>query len=251
MKARRTLAVLMLAVFGAALLPLQIRITNEARAAGFRKTDLSLDLRERIGQMGFLAALSGFRSPLAAFLWIEVHTAWENTEWGRMAGLIDTVTTLQPRSILYWDLAAWHMAFNASVAAMQDTKQPSEALRIRAQRQYFNMGRDLLERGIRNNPDKYQLYLQLGVLLREKFEDHCGAAEAFMKASEFPDAPPYCRRFAAYEMAKCPGRERESYELLKKLYLEGDKQRLPTLINLLQEMEKKLDIPASERVENP
>jgi hypothetical protein len=134
---------------------------------------------------------------------------------------------------------------------MQDEKQPSEALRIRAQRQYFELGRDLLERGIRNNPDKYQLYLQLGVLLRDKFEDHCGSAEAFLRASEFADAPPYCRRFAGYEMAKCAGRERESYELLKKLYLEGDKQRLPTLINVLREMEKKLDIPASERVENP
>lgn len=251
MRARRPLAVLLLACFGAALLPLQTRIAKEAKAANFRKTAINLDLRERIGQMGFLAALSGFRSPLAAFLWIEVHTAWENTEWGRMAGLIDTVTTLQPRSILYWDLAAWHMAFNASVAAMQDTKQPSEALRIRAQRQYFNMGRELLERGIRNNPDKYQLYLQLGVLLREKFEDHCGAAEAFSRVAEFPDAPPYARRFAAYEMAKCPGREREAYALLKKLYLEGEKQRLPTLINLLHEMEKKLDIPAAERLESP
>lgn len=251
MIARRSLAVILLAAFGAAVLPLQIRLAEEAKAANFRKTALSLDLRERIGQMGFLAALSGFRSPLAAFLWIEAHSAWENTEWGRMAGLFDTVTTLQPRSLLYWDMAAWHMAWNASVAAMQDEKQPSEALRIRAQRQYFNLGRDFLERGIRNNPDQYQLYLQLGVLLRDKFEDHCASAEAFMRASEFPDAPPYCRRFAAYEMAKCEGREREAYELLKKLYLEGDKQRLPTLINVLREMEKKLDIPASERVENP
>lgn len=248
---RRLLAVVLLAVFGAALLPLQIRLAAEAKAAGFRKTAINLDLRERIGQMGFLAALSGFRSPLAAFLWIEVHTAWENTEWGRMAGLFDTVTTLQPRSILYWDMAAWHMAYNASVAALQDDKQPSEALRIRAQRQYFEVGRDLLERGIRNNPDKYQLYLQLGVLLRDKFEDHCGAAAAFLRAAEFPDAPPYTRRFAGYEMAKCPGREREAYDLLKKLYLAGDCQRLPTLITVLQEMEKKLDIPAGERVEKP
>ena len=251
MIARRSLAVVLLAVFGAALLPLQIHLADRAKAADFRKTALNLDLRERIGQMGFLAALSGFRSPLAAFLWIEVHTAWENTEWGRMAGLFDTVTTLQPRSILYWDMAAWHMAYNASVAAMQDTKQPSEALRIRAQRQYFDLGRDLLERGIRNNPDTYQLYLQLGVLLRDKIEDHCGAAEAFLKAAEFPDAPAYCRRFAGYEMAKCAGREREAYDLLKKLYLEGDKQRLPTLINVLREMEKKLDIPTTERVEKP
>lgn len=251
MMARRLGAVFLLAVFGAALLPLQMSLEQAAKAAHFRKTDLNLDLRERVGQMGFLAALSGFRSPLAAFLWIEAHTAWENTEWGRMAGIFDTVTTLQPRSLLYWDMAAWHMAWNASVAAMQDEKQPSEALRIRAQRQYFQLGKDLLERGIRNNPDRYQLHLQLGVLLRDKFEDHCGAAEAFLRASEFPDAPPYCKRFAGYEMAKCEGREDEAYALLKKLYLEGDHQRLPTLINLLREMEKKLDIPEADRVNIP
>jgi len=248
MIARRIASVALLAAFGALIIPFQTRLAAEAKAAGFRATAINLDLRERIGQMGFLAALSGFRSPLAAFLWIEAHTAWENTEWGRMAGLFNTVTTLQPRSILYWDMAAWHMAWNASVAAMQDEKQPSEALRIRAQRQYFNLGKDFLERGIRNNPDRHQLYLQLGVMLRDKFEDHCAAANAFLKAAEFPGAPPYCRRFAGYEMAKCAGREREAYEFLKALYLQGEKQRLPTLVNLLRDMEKKLDIPAAERL---
>ena len=79
-------------------------------------------------------------------------------------------------------------------------------------------------------------------------EDHCAAAEAFLKASKFPDAPPYAARFAGYEMAKCPGREREAYDYLRKLYEEGEKQRLPSLINLLRQMESKLEIPASDRV---
>ena len=250
MNLRKVLAIVLLLVFGAAMLPLQGFVARQAQAAHFRKTSLDIGLRERIGQSGFLAALSGFRSPLAALLWIQAHTAWENTEWGRMAGLFDTVTTLQPRSLLYWDLAAWHMAWNASIAAMQNEKQPSEALRIRAQRGYFQLGRDFLERGIRNNPDRYQLYLQLGVLLRDKFEDHCGAAEAFRKASEFPDAPSYCARFVGYELAKCPGREREAYEYLRALYLKGEKQRLPSLVNLLNDMEKRLDIPQAERVES-
>ena len=52
-------------------------------------------------------------------------------------------------------------------------------------------------------------------------------------------------------MAKCPGREREAYDHLRRLYLEGDKQRLPTLINLLQDMEKRLDIPQGERIDSP
>ena len=247
----KPLALALVCLFGAAILPIQSRLNNDARAAHLRKTALNLDLRERIGQAGFLAALSGFRSPLAAILWIQAHTAWENTEWGRMAGIFDTVTTLQPRSILYWDMSAWHMAWNAAVAAMQNEKQPSEALRIRAQREYFRLGRDFLERGILNNPDSYQLRVQLGIVFRDKFEDHCAAADAFLKASAIPNAPSYCARFAGYEMAKCPGREREAYDHLRRLYLQGDKQRLPTLINLLQDMEKRLDIPQGERIDSP
>jgi hypothetical protein len=248
MNRRKAAALVLLCLFGAAVLPLQVLLQREAQAAHFQKTTLSINLRERIGQAGFLAALSGFRSPLAALLWIQAHTAWENTEWGRMAGLFETVTTLQPRSLPYWDMAAWHMAWNASVAALQNEKQPSEALRIRAQRSYIQLGRDFLERGILNNPDRPQLHIQLGVLLRDKVEDHCAAAEEFLKASKFSDAPQYAARFAGYEMAKCPGREREAYDYLRKLYDEGEKQRLPSLINLLRQMEIKLDIPTNERV---
>jgi hypothetical protein len=219
MKLRLATSCILLLFSGAALIPFQQHLEKSAEEAHFRKTALNLDLREQIGQMGFLAALSGFRSPLAMFLWINAHIAWENTEWGRMLGLLNTVTTLQPRSIPYWEMSAWHMAWNASAAAMQDETQPSEALRIRAQRQYFQIGKNFLESGIRNNPDNYKLYFELGNLLREKYEDHCGAAEAFLKAARFPDAPAYCLRSAAYEMAECPGREREAYTLLSRSLL--------------------------------
>ena len=49
-------------------------------------------------------------------------------------------------------------------------------------------------------------------------------------------------------MAKCPGREREAYLHLRRLYERGESQRLPSLINLLGEMENKLDIPWAERI---
>lgn len=248
---RKFLAIAMLVVFGLVRTPFEVHLAEAQRNAFFRGTEFDLTLRESMSQMGFLAALGGFRSLVAAILWIEGHTAWENTEWGRMVGIFNTVTALQPRSLLYWDMAAWHMAYNASIAALEDKKQPSEALRIRAQRQYFNLGRDFLERGIRNNPDRPQLYEQLGVLLRDKFEDHCGAAKAFAKAASFPDARPYLARFSFYELAECPGREREAYEGLKKLYLAGEKQRLPSLINLLGKMEEKLNIPSGERLAPP
>lgn len=245
---RNWVAGAVLLFFGAVRLPFETALDEEQRAAMLRQTALNLDLREQVGQTGFLAALSGFRSPLAAILWIEAHTAWEKTEWGRMAGLFDTVTALQPRSTLYWDMAAWHMAWNASVAALDDEAVQSEALRQRNQQQYFKLGRDFLERGIRNNPQDSFLHHQLAVLLRDKFEDHCGAADAFLRAAELPGARPHVARFAGYEMAKCPGREREAYEYLRALYQQGESQRLPTLLTIIHDLEKKLDVPSDQRI---
>lgn len=244
-------AVLLVIVAGALLLPWQKELQSTATKAGFHSVPLGIDLREQIGQSGFLAALSGFRSPVAALLWIEAHAAWEMTEWGRMAALFNTVTTLQPHSLLYWDIAAWHMAWNASIAALQDKRQPSEVLRERARRQYIQLGRDFLERGIRNNPESSLLQERLGILLRDKAEDHAGASAAFAKAASLPGAPAYVGRFAAYEAAKVPGMEREAYDRLRALYDQGEKMRLPTLIAELRRLEEKLEIPADQRIVAP
>jgi len=248
---RSLAALLMVAVAGALLLPWQIELQNLSKKSGFRTAVLDLSLREQIGQSGFLAALSGFRSPLAAFLWIEAHSAWEKTEWGRMNALFNTVTTLQPHSLLYWDIAAWHMAWNASAAALQDRKQQSEVLRERARRQYIDLGRDFLERGIRNNPDSYLLHERLGIVFRDKVEDHSAAADEFAKAASLSGCPDYIKRFAAYEAAKVPGREKEAYDRLRALYNEGEKMRASTLVSLIREIEEKLQIPAAERIKAP
>jgi hypothetical protein len=165
-----------------------------------------------------------------------------------MAGLFNTVTTLQPHTLLYWDIAAWHMAWNASIAAIHDTKQQSEVLRERARRQYIDLGRDFLERGIRNNPDNYLLYERLGILLRDKVEDHRAAADAFAKAASFPDAPSYIGRFAAYELEKVPGREREAYDRLLTLYHQGKTQWMPSLLTKIRKLEINLNIPPDQRI---
>lgn len=245
---RKTIAILCILAFGWLRIPMELRLQDEEEAAYFGGASLNLNLREQVGQMGFLAALGGFRSLLAAVLWIDAYTAWEQTEWGRMAGLFNTVTTLQPRSTLYWDMSAWHMAWNASAAALNNPSQPSEALRIRAQRQYFDVGKDFLERGLRNNPDRYMLYERMGNLLRDKYEDPNAAAEMFHKASEFPDAPSYLARLAAYSWAQSPGKERLAYDSLRALYEKGETHHLPRMKHYLQELEEKLGIPTEKRV---
>src|ERR1044072_3143266 len=145
-----------LILFGAARLPAELALSAGHQRLPFRAVDFDSGLREPIGQLGFIAGLSGFRSLVADVLFVQAHMAWERTEWGRVLLLFRQVTTLQPRAVLFWDMAAWHMAWNASAAAIRDTTQPRLALRIKAQREYFQLGKDFLERGIENNPDRPQ-----------------------------------------------------------------------------------------------
>ena len=245
---RGVVAGLSLVLFGVARLPMEHAISQAHRQLHFRAVDFNLGLREQVGQLGFIAALSGFRSLVADALFIQAHVAWERTEWGRVLLLFRQVTTLQPRALLFWDMAAWHMAWNAGTAALNDRTQPRLALRIKAQREYFALGKDFLERGIKNNPDRPQLYEALARLYRDKYNDHEHAAEFFAKAAELPGAPGYAKRFAAYELAQCAGREREAYDRLHTLYDSGEKERLPTLLRRLKELEIKLDIPSDQRI---
>ncbi|MEY2541791.1 MAG: hypothetical protein QOI22_1393, partial [Verrucomicrobiota bacterium] len=169
-------------------------------------------------------------------------------EWSRGLLLLRQVTPLQPRSVLFWDMAAWHMAWNASVAALNDPAQARAALRIKAQREYFALGKDFLERGIMNNPDEPRLYESLARLYKDKYNDHALASEFFAKAAALPGAMSYNKRFAAYELSYVAEREREAYDQLHRLYDAGAHERLPTLIARLKFLEDKLDIPRDRRI---
>ena len=236
-----------LLVFGVIKLPAEHAMSIQERDASAAQI-LNLDPGEKLGQLGFVAALGGFRAVVADFLFIQAHIAWERTEWGRVLFLFRQVTTLQPRVPLFWDMAAWHMAWNASAAAMNDPVQPRVALRLKAQREFFSLGKDFLERGIKNNPESVQLYEALARLYHDKYNDHARASDCYAKAAALPGAHSYDRRFSAYELSYCEDREREAYERLRTLYDEGEKERLPTLIKRLKFLEEKLAIPLAQRI---
>jgi hypothetical protein len=248
---RALLVLLALLVFGALRLPAEHALFRARAEQHLLAAPLDLSLREQIGQLGFIAALGGFRSLVGNIAFIQAHAAWERTDWSRMLLLFRQATTLQPRAILFWEMAAWHMAWNASAAAMRDPTQPREALRIKAQREYFDLGRDFLERGIQNNPERPQLYEAMARLYREKYRDHERAAEYYALAASKPGAPAYAHRFAAYELSNVEGREPEAYARLLQLYHTGEHERLPTLIRRLKFLEEHLNIPLDQRIPEP
>ncbi len=246
---RIVIALALLLIFGGVRLPLEIHLEKLQQAEGFHSAALNLPLRQQLGQMSFIAALSGFRSLVAVILWIEAHEAFQRVEWGRVAGMLNTVTTLQPKSTLYWDMSAWHMAYNASVYALDDVKkEQSPTLRAIEARRYWDIGKKMLENGIENNPDSSTLYASLGRLYADKYEDHLAASKAFSTAAAKPEALPYMQRRAAIELSKVPGQEPETYRQMKALYDSNPQNRVPTLITTLKRLEEKLGIPADQRI---
>ena len=248
MTRRHLTALAALLVFGFVRLPIELHIEGKARAARFHGVKLDLGVFEKVGQMGFVAALSGFRAVVADAFWIHAYGVWERVDWAAMKIDFDIVTTLQPRCVLFWDMSAWHMYANASIAALENRQQPRQALRLKAQREYWRMGEDYLLRGIANNPENATLHISLGTLYRDRFQDHAKAAEVYARGAALPSAPVYLHRFAVYELAQCPGREREAYEQLLALYKKGEDEHLPTLLKHLGELQEKLNVPAEQKV---
>ena len=252
MTRRMCMAIVMILAFGIARMPFEARLAAERKALYFHGVQFNLSLQSRIGQTAFVAALSGFRAPIADGMYIYAHVLWENVQWGRMKVALDGATELQPRCVLFWENAGWHMAYNASIAALDDKqKQPRLSLRLKAEQDLWKVGEDYFLRGIENNPDSSVLWTRLGSLYKEKFKEPAKAAWAYGEGAKLPNAPVYLHRFAAYQIAKVPGREREAYDLLKKYYLQGEDEQLPTLLKELGNLQEKLNIPPEQKIAIP
>ncbi len=242
----RLLGFLVLLVWGMVKMPIEGRLEQrmqDSRLGGFKPT---ASLRQQAGQAGFLAALGGLRAAVADLLWIRAHSAWSEVQYGRMKLLFDTCTSMQPRRVVFWDVSAWHMAWNGAAHIQNSVKDPAE--RKAKMMEFFKLGEDFLLRGIESNPDSWELYDRLGLLYRDKFQDMAKASAAYEEASKRPGNLEYTRRFAAYYLADVPGREREAYDRLLAIFHEGEREWLPTLLRQLQKMEEKLGIPDAGRI---
>ncbi len=248
----RLLGIIVLIVWGLAKTPLETNLARERMHEQFGEFKLASNVREQLGQAGLLAVFGGLRAAMADLIYIGAFMAWEKADYGVVKVRFDVCTALQPRCELYWDMAAWHMAWNgAAYVEMRDKTITDPMERDREIHRYWKLGEEYLLRGIQNNPDSWTLYERLGAIYRDKFHDNYKAALAYAEADKRPGRLDYVHRFAATFLADAPGHEREAYEKLLALYNEGKAQQLKVVLQKLQLMERKLGIPNEQRVYIP
>lgn len=135
-------------------------------------------------------ATLGYEQVTADFLWIQAIQAMGERkvteEAGRwIAHALDVITTLDPQFVRVYE--AGGIALTTLVTMVAESNQ-------------------LLEKGIRHNPEVWQLPFYLGFNYYFEFHDDRKAAEYMARASRLPGAPDFLAGFAArlYASARTP-----------------------------------------------
>ena len=238
-------ALLAILAGGALRLPFERDLTAEFRQRGLLGKPIDIGVRERIGQDKWSVALAGLRTLVAAFAGLRATEQFSSTDWSGLADSMDTAVELAPHTEYYWDIGAWHMAYNASSSYRFDRKEEdwSRQLSEDEGKRWIMRGREFYERGLRNNPDSPMLAGNLGHLYsdRLRYPDDAKAVEAYRQAVETGRAEPDMKRFLLMARART-GRDDPAKLLadLESLLAEDRTNRVNSMLCLQYVLQSKL-----------
>ncbi len=139
--------------------------------------------RLSLGYDGLLADIYWTR----AVQYFGIRHAMGAADYNLLAPLLEITTELDPKLIVAYEFGANFLGSKPPLGA----GQPDKAIA-------------LLEGGIRNNPDNWKLYYNLGFFYYIDLKDYEHAAEAFERGTKVPKAHPFLRILAA-QMAQHAG----------------------------------------------
>lgn len=225
-----------LVFFGWLRMPFEQRLSQQLTDAHLLSPSFDRESRASLSQKGFVASFGSLRPMLAAFTALSTTNYHGKSDWEGLEEAIDTTVLLDPYNAYYWDLGAWHLAYNASTSCLENEELPPLRRRWLFE-DYINKGDQLYVRGIAANPDAVHLRLERARLWSSshKIEDYPKVAQILEKTlSECPLSLRQHQRVRAdlfYTLLRIPERANEAYILGRKLYEESSKNHFPSLIN--------------------
>src|ERR1700674_2042521 len=146
------------------------------------------------GPLHFLAQTAedlsvGYDGVLADIYWTRAvqyfgdHLDRGAEHYDLLAPLLEITTALDPHLLVAYEYGSNFLAATGG--------QPQRAIQ-------------LVEFGIRNNPNEWHLYYDLGFIYYLEFKDYARASDSFVRGSRVPDAHPFLKVLAA-EMAQRGG----------------------------------------------
>lgn len=241
-----------LLAFGAAKLKFEHQLSQDMVEQKLIQPPLKEGTSLKLGQTGAAVALGGLRSLVAAIWNFRAFLHFDELDWIKLEESYEIITSLQPQTVHYWDTGAWHLHTNAAVYYNENEDLP-EFRQKSLRKLYHKKGSDVLEEGVRQNPDSWRLNLALARLWsdRHKMPDYPRAAEHYQNTLDCDDLPNFKRaqleRFAFYNMCFIPERHAEALDIGKAL-LKNKNNHLPTLSCSIFALQNKLQIPLLARI---
>jgi hypothetical protein len=143
----------------------------------------------------------GYDGLMACIYWTRAVQYFGNrhrsdaTSYNLLAPLLEITTYLDPHLVVAYEFGSSFLAPKPPFGA----GQPERAT-------------ELMDYGIRNNPDNWKLYYDLGFVYYTDLKDYKKAADTFARGSQVPNAHPFLRVLAA-QMAQHAG-ENETARML-------------------------------------
>ena len=147
---------LTLVVMGVLKLPWEIKVEKEMREDSLLPPKIDIVDKNSIGQAGYAAALGGFRDVLASYYYLKAHNLSAYRNYYEMERHFSTVVKLQPRSEYYWYMSAYYI-WGGAASSMRDNYALPPIDRFSLNRKYVKRGEEILENGLKYNPQSYKI----------------------------------------------------------------------------------------------
>jgi tetratricopeptide (TPR) repeat protein len=230
---------------------LEERVSRTLQSAGILSVGPAMPLVRDLGHSAVLAILSGMKALVANFTWLEVTAEWEKRDWFALKQKAAIVRMLEPRFEMFWEMTAWHLAWNAALDAEREGVETQNPRAQSMARYWIREGEAVLKQGIAINPHSYRLYHALAALQQYRLGDYASAADAYLMASRQPGALPFLERFAGYMMEESGQYERayaHYIEIWQRAQDRGESRRhWDKIEQRIKHLEAKLAMPEAER----
>lgn len=114
--------------------------------------------------------LLGFREAAAGLLWVRADEFFHSGDYDAILPLVRLITWLDPHADNVYVTGAWHLSYNFT-----DSSERSD-------RRYIPAAMRLLDEGIANNMNLYEIKFEKGWELYDKVKDYVGAEQAYKLA---------------------------------------------------------------------
>lgn len=231
-----------LVIFGMIRTPLESTLRTQLVDSHLLSEPPARDTFMKLGQSTLMGTLGGLRPLVAVYLGLKAHNHFSYTEWDELDTTYGLITGLEPREEDHWVHWIWHIGINAT-ANVQTSRNLTPRQRETEFNRYIQRAIQIGDDALKEHPRSADIRLQIAELYREKLKDPCEASRLYGEMIGLPDSLSYVERFHYYFMADCPGREKDAYEGLIRLYKKSENNHLPTLIVKIKKLEVLLKIP--------